>query len=84
MNIGEWVMGSRVRYAAITGVGNALVVAGLIAIMGPLSVSGFLRLALLSFVISFLTQGWIWYPRLKRKRAAEVTGSPHEVRPGGS
>jgi membrane protein implicated in regulation of membrane protease activity len=74
MNISEWALESRVRYAAVTGVGNALVFAGIAAIVGPVSVMGFLRLAAIAFVINFVAQGWIWYPRMKRKRAAEEVG----------
>ncbi len=62
-----WTLVSRTRYALVwTGV-NAVVVLGLMALFGSYSMRSVLPFAIPVVLISFLLNGWIWYPRAKRK-----------------
>ena len=70
MGLNEWTLVSRTRYALVwTGV-NGLVVFGLIALFGSFSLPDVLWFAIPALVLSFLMQGWVWYPRAKRRLTA--------------
>lgn len=67
----EWSLESRWRYALVWGGLNFLVVFGLIAMFGSLSVPGILPVAIAAVIIAGLVHAYIWYPIAKRKVARE-------------
>ena len=67
----EWTLESRWRYALVWGGLNVLVVGGLIATFGSLSVPELLPLAVAGLVIAGLVNAFVWYPRAKQKAAPQ-------------
>ena len=67
----EWTLESRVRYGLVWGGLSVLVVGGLTAMFGSLSVPELLLLALAGLVIAGLVHALIWYPRAKQRAASE-------------
>lgn len=70
MGLNDWTLASRIRYASVWGGINAAVFLGLGLVLGSLSVQRALILAVPAALVAFLAQGWIWYPRAKKKLAA--------------
>ncbi len=76
MGLREWSLVSRTRYALVSTGVNAVVVLGLTAVGGSLSVRHLL-LWIPLVLLSLLAHGWIWYPRAK-----ETDASPRVSRAG--
>lgn len=68
--LNNWTLVSRTRYALVWGAIGALIVLGLPVLLGSISLQRALLLAIPALLISSLAQGWIWYPRAKRKLSA--------------
>ena len=65
-----WTLESRTRYALVWGGINAALFGGLmllLATFGDRTARYAVESAALALVISVLAQGFIWYPRAKRK-----------------
>lgn len=85
-----WALESRTRYALVWGGINAAILYSLHLLASPSEVS--VGRALFLTALAVLAQGWIWYPRTKRKVSAygseEVRGvfcgvrGPNQEAPG--
>lgn len=78
----ERTVGSRTRYALVwTGL-NTLVVFGILIPAGALAVRTAVLwgIPLVLMTLTFLLQGWVWYPRAKQK----LTTEPGPKSPGFS
>ena len=65
-----WTLKSRTRYMLVWGGINAAVVGGLmllLATFGERTVRYAVEFTALALVVSVLAQGFIWYPRAKRR-----------------
>ena len=65
-----WALGSRTRYALVWGGINAAVWGALMALeatFGEKSVRSAVALTAVALVVGVLAQGFIWFPRAKRK-----------------
>lgn len=64
----DWMLASRIRFAVVQTAISAGIVLGLIALIdGPDAVRSGLWLTLLVVVVAFVLNGWVWYPRAKRR-----------------
>ena len=71
MFLNKWVLASRIRFALVQTAISAGIVLGLTALVnGTNTLRGGWWFMIVMVVIAFLLNGWVWYPRAKRKSTA--------------
>ena len=72
-----WTLESRIRYALVMGGINVLIVGGMLVAFGSLSLPRDLLVVIPVTLVSVLVNGWVWYPRAKRKFTADADEIHH-------